>query len=114
MAPELMKAVEYDASVDIWSLGITAIEMAQSEPPWYNYTLPVQVFYAVLSSPSPTLEDKEIWSNSFHHFLKCALAHDPSKRPSAEDLLTHPFILNACTKEEFANFLAVGLSSKMN
>jgi len=116
MAPELIRGLEYDAKVDVWSMGITAIEMAEGEPP-HLHEPPLRVRSASRSSSpppslrmgtlknmlrllarsqalllittqaSPTLKDNEKWSAKFKHFLKCAMHLDAAKRASSESLL---------------------------
>jgi len=103
MAPELIRGQEYDAKVDIWSTGITAIEMADGEPPYLNEP-PLRALLLITTQGTPQLKDGDKWSQKFKHFLKCALHTDPSKRASAEQLLLHPFLQNACTTAEFSTF----------
>ena len=107
MAPELIKAEQYDSSVDIWSLGITLIEMAEGEPPFMS--LPVlKALLTITTRPPSTLKDKS-WSPAMKDFLAQCLAASPKKRASAEKLLMHPFIEKACTQEEFAEFVKAKL-----
>lgn len=103
MAPELIRGLEYDAKVDVWSMGITAIEMADGEPP-YLHEPPLRALLLITTQGTPTLRDPERWSQKLRHFLKCALQVDPAKRASAEQLLLHPFIQTACTQAEFSKF----------
>ena len=104
MAPELIRGAEYDAKVDVWSLGITALEMAEGEPP-HLHEPPLRALLLITTQPAPLLrEGAERWSSKFRHFLKCALHVDAAKRASSEQLLMHPFLATACTKPEFAAF----------
>ena len=103
MAPELIRGQPYDAKVDIWSLGITAIEMAEGEPPFLNEP-PLRALLLITISEPPKLQ-ATTWSPQFRHFLKCALEVKADKRASAEQLLMHPFILSSCTKEVYAEFV---------
>ena len=89
--------------MDIWSLGITAIEMAEGEPPLLNEP-PLRALLLITISDSPTLQEPHRWSKSFSHFLKCCLEMKADKRASAEQLLMHPFIAQACPEEEFKAF----------
>ena len=103
MAPELIKGLEYDAKVDVWSLGVTAIEMAEGEPP-HLHEPPLRALLLITTQGSPALREAERWTPKFRHFLKCALHADPAKRASSEQLLMHPFLATACSREEFAAF----------
>ena len=83
---------------DIWSLAITAIEMAVGEPPHCDVH-PMRAIFLIPQAAPPTLPDPENWSDDFNDFLKVCLVKDPSKRPSAEYLLTnHPFITKSKNK----------------
>jgi len=90
MAPEISQG-SYTHKVDIWSLGITAIEMADGLPPRIE-NLPGTVVLQTHQLPPPTLKKQEDWSNEFNDFIYLCLTKDPSSRPEAEDLLTHAFI----------------------
>ena len=109
MAPELIRGQPYDAKVDIWSLGITAIEMAEGEPPFLNEP-PLRALLLVTISDPPTLKANN-WSQNFRHFLKCCVEAKAEKRASAEQLLMHPFIQSACSKEKFAALAVSRLGS---
>jgi len=95
MAPEVIRGVDYDTKVDIWSLGIMALEMADGEPPLLDLP-PLRALFIIATQPPPTLREPEKWSNTFKDFLACALAKNPQKRASADELLNHPFIQKAC------------------
>lgn len=103
MAPELIRGQEYDAKVDIWSLGITAIEMAEGEPPLLNEP-PLRALLLITINNAPTLKDSARWSPAFKHFLSRCLDLKPEKRSSAEQLLMHPFLKSACSEEDMAAF----------
>jgi serine/threonine protein kinase len=111
MAPELIRGLEYDSKVDIWSLGITAIEMAEGEPPLLNEP-PLRALLLITTNKAPTLNKKYRWSQEFHHFLAQCLQLNPEKRASADQLLLHPFIQTACSQEEFAGFAEQCLKKK--
>lgn len=98
MAPEVLQSMEYDGKADIWSLGITAIEMAVGEPPHSNVH-PMRAIFMIPNSPPPTLPNPNDWSSEFHDFLRLCLLKDPKQRPDAAQLLaTHPFVVNAGKK----------------
>ncbi|KAM3925743.1 serine/threonine-protein kinase 10 [Leptodactylus fuscus] len=96
MAPEVvmcetMKDAPYDYKADIWSLGITLIEMAQIEPPHHELN-PMRVLLKIAKSDPPTLSSPSKWSQEFRDFLKKALDKNPDTRPSTVQLLEHPFV----------------------
>lgn len=99
MAPEIVdskarKAGGYNAKADIWSLGITAIEAAQGRPPLHD-VFPMKAIFLIPKNPPPRLQDEEEWSDAFVSFLKSSLTKDFKSRPSASELLLHPFIKSA-------------------
>ncbi|XP_037820728.1 serine/threonine-protein kinase 10 isoform X2 [Lucilia sericata] len=96
MAPELVlcetfRDNPYDQKVDIWSLGITLIELAQMEPPNSEMS-PMRVLLKIQKSDPPKLDQPSRWSKEFNDFLKNSLVKDPQLRPSTEALLQHAFI----------------------
>ncbi|KAJ3136531.1 hypothetical protein HK100_001674, partial [Physocladia obscura] len=97
MAPEVITAenmdTSYDFKVDIWSLGISAIEMAEGHPPMFDM-LPMRVLFMIPNMDPPQLKDTH-WSSEFRDFLNLCLQKNPEFRPSAKLLLQHPFIKNS-------------------
>jgi serine/threonine protein kinase len=115
MAPEIISRNSYDKPVDIWALGIVAIETAEGYPPmwglewselekvwllWFNNVFPL---FSCLScalqmmqtqSGGPSLKDKSRWSPEFVNFVERCLVVDPDKRATAAELLEHPFLKN--------------------
>lgn len=77
--------------MDIWSLGITLIELAQLEPPNHEMS-PMRVLLKIQKSEPPKLEQPGKWSKEFNDFIAKALIKDPTSRPTAEELSRHPFI----------------------
>lgn len=94
MSPEVMSGEMYDEKADIWSLGITAIEMADGEPPYFKEHLMRAMFLIATEAP-PTVKNPSEWSDTFLNFVSTCLQKESPKRPKAEELLQHPFITGA-------------------
>ncbi|KJE98046.1 serine/threonine-protein kinase 4 [Capsaspora owczarzaki ATCC 30864] len=98
LAPEVIEnpdsAAAITAKSDIWSLGITAIEMAEQTPP--NFKLnPIAAMFKMVNGPPPTFKEPEKWSQDFQGFINRCLEKNPDFRPSASDMLFHTFSLKA-------------------
>uniref|UniRef100_A0A4W5LIK5 Mitogen-activated protein kinase kinase kinase kinase n=1 Tax=Hucho hucho TaxID=62062 RepID=A0A4W5LIK5_9TELE len=102
MAPEVA-AVEkkggYNQLCDIWAVGITAIELAELQPPMFDlHPMRALMVMSKSSFQPPKLKDKSKWSVDFHSFVKISLTKNPRKRPTAEKLLQHPFVSQRLTR----------------
>jgi serine/threonine protein kinase len=91
IAPEVIKEAHYDGRADVWSLGITAIEMAEGAPPHSNLN-PLRAIFLIPSKPAPTLADPDNWSPEMLDFIRCCCKKDPSERSDSALLTSHPFV----------------------
>ncbi|XP_065097167.1 mitogen-activated protein kinase kinase kinase kinase 3 isoform X6 [Paramisgurnus dabryanus] len=113
MAPEVA-AVErkggYNHLCDIWAVGITAIELAELQPPMFDLH-PMRALFLMTKSnfQPPKLKDKVKWTNNFHNFVKLALTKNPKRRLPADKLLQHPFV-----SQPLSRIVAIELLDKAN
>ncbi|XP_034033895.1 LOW QUALITY PROTEIN: serine/threonine-protein kinase 10 [Thalassophryne amazonica] len=118
MAPEVvmcetMKDAPYDYKADIWSLGITLIELAQIEPPHHELN-PMRVLLKIAKSDPPTLDQPKKWSPEFNDFLKRALDKNQETRPSAAQLLEHPFVRSVMSNRPLLELVAEAKAEVMD
>lgn len=104
MAPEVIKGLKYNAKVDIWSLGVVLIEMAEGNPPYVEYP-PLRALFLIVSNGLPPLQEPDKWSDSFKDFLTQCTITNPQERPDAESLLKHPFLRSVGTTEDMIELI---------
>ena len=119
MAPEVISCEDnpsatYDSRSDLWSLGITAIEMAEGKPPLSNLH-PMRALFLIPRNEAPRLTNKKKWSNKFQDFVSKCLTKEFRSRKDADELLKHPFITDvseAKVKNEIKEHLVLRQEAK--
>lgn len=105
MAPEVVKNIPYGCKIDVWSLGIMAVEMAEMEPPYYDMD-PMQAIFTIISAVgTPPLKNPEKMSVRLRAFLDRTLVVDSQERASSDELLRDDYLLQAGHTSELVNLL---------
>ncbi|XP_072792518.1 serine/threonine-protein kinase TAO2 isoform X5 [Taeniopygia guttata] len=94
MAPEVILAMDegrYDGRADVWSAGITCIELAERRPPLFQLNA-LSALYHIAQREPPALRQPRLWSEEFRDFVSRCLRKVPQDRPRAPELLRHPFL----------------------
>lgn len=104
MAPEVIKQQKYDASVDIWSLGIMVIEMIEGEPPYLNEE-PLKALFLIATNGKPQIKDPYSISADLRDFLDSCLCVNVADRSTATQLLKHPFLKKAAPIESLIAYI---------
>jgi serine/threonine kinase 3 len=105
MAPEVIEEIGYDCVADIWSLGITALEMAEGKPP-YGDIHPMRAIFMIPTKPPPSFREIDRWSPEFIDFVSICLVKNPEERAAATDLLQHEFVKNAKSNTILTHMIA--------
>ena len=106
MAPEVLQESSYDGRADVWSLGITMLELCEGQPPHYNVH-PMRAIFMIPMKPSPTLANPKIWSDEMVDFLSKCLIKNAEDRPTAAQLQSHSWIKSTVKDIEDNDGLAV-------
>jgi len=107
MAPEIIEGSEYGKEVDLWSLGILAMECCDLQPP-YIHEPPSKALMLITKQAPPPLQRPERWSRELKHFVNVCLQRDPHKRPMSIELLQHPLLRSTCQPREFKDGVLSG------
>lgn len=105
MAPEVIEEIGYDCVADIWSLGITALEMAEGKPP-YGDIHPMRAIFMIPTKPPPSFREPDRWTPEFIDFVSLCLVKNPEERATATDLLQHEFIRNSKPNSILSHIIA--------
>jgi len=94
MSPEVIRKDKYNSASDIWSLGITIIEMVDGQPPNTDIDC-IEMLPLIATRDPPTLKSPESFSQPFNHLISCCLRKEPLERYTCIQLLTHEFMMIA-------------------
>jgi len=113
MAPEVIHKQEYGPEVDVWSLGIMLMEMAEGDPPYFDEST-TKALFKISTVGVPPLKDKKRWSPPMYNFHSLCVNKDPKKRPPAIELLQHAFLQEAGKSKDMLQFIKNTLSQNKN
>ncbi|XP_066948017.1 serine/threonine-protein kinase 3 isoform X8 [Macrobrachium rosenbergii] len=113
MAPEVIQEIGYDCVADIWSLGITALEMAEGKPP-YGDIHPMRAIFMIPTKPPPSFREPDQWQPEFIDFVSRCLVKNPEERATASELLQHQFIRGAQPSSILRNMLEEAMEIREN
>jgi len=101
MAPERISGRDYTIRSDVWSMGISLLELAQNRFPFPNDLPPIELIIHITKGNPPTLEDEAgvIWSDEMKDFIGQSLIHDQSVRPAPKEMLGHPWVVKAMKED---------------
>eukprot|EP01129_Flabellula_baltica_P006044 TRINITY_DN2230_c0_g1_i1.p1 TRINITY_DN2230_c0_g1~~TRINITY_DN2230_c0_g1_i1.p1 ORF type:complete len:526 (-),score=99.20 TRINITY_DN2230_c0_g1_i1:56-1612(-) len=104
MAPEIIRGKQYTDNVDMWSLGIMCMEMAQGDPPYMEHP-PLRAMFLITTRGIPALEHPHLWSQAFHDFLSSCLTVQPDQRGTSATLISHQFFSDLSPLLEIGNLI---------
>eukprot|EP01094_Clydonella_sp_ATCC50884_P030526 TRINITY_DN99_c1_g1_i3.p1 TRINITY_DN99_c1_g1~~TRINITY_DN99_c1_g1_i3.p1 ORF type:complete len:420 (-),score=141.45 TRINITY_DN99_c1_g1_i3:178-1437(-) len=113
MAPELIRGQNYDQKVDVWSLGIMIMEMAEGEPPYMEFP-PLRALFLITTKGIPELNNPQQWTDEFKDFTYKCLQKEVEDRPDACELLDHPFLQKACDGPTLVQAIEAASKAKEN
>jgi len=101
MAPERLSGLEYSIRADVWSTGLSLLELVQNRFPFSNDLPPIELMIHITQSEPPQLEDEAgvHWSDGMKDFIKETLRVDPALRPTPKDMQSHPWIVRIMKQE---------------
>ena len=108
MAPEVLQDSGHTQKADIWSLGITAIELAMGSAPYANLR-EMEIVQKILKAPPPQLPRNRGFSDEFRDFVRKCMNYNPNRRPDAVELLEHPFMQKASEPSYIVDYVLNGL-----
>eukprot|EP00093_Oithona_nana_P004912 04912.XXX_131361_132842_1 [CDS] Oithona nana genome sequencing. len=104
MAPEITQEIGYNCAADIWSLGITALEMAEGKAPYADIN-PMRFIFMIHMKPPPTFSQPDKWSETLIDFVSRCLVKNPESRATAPELLEHEFIKKSHTPDSLSTLI---------
>ena len=106
MAPEVIKAENYDYKVDVWSLGMMVMEMFEGQPPYMDEPSTMRALFLIVSKGRPPYKDEAGMSDEIKDFIAKCTMMNPEDRPTCAELLSHPFLAKACEFSELEPLVA--------
>lgn len=110
MAPEVIKAEPYDYKVDVWSLGMMVMEMYERQPPYMDEPSTMRALFLIVSKGRPPYKDEASMSDDIKDFIAQCTKMKVEDRPSAADLLSHPFLQNICDSSDLSSLVEIAKS----